>query len=304
MGNGNIVVIGGINADITGKAVKDVVRNESNIGRVSITSGGVARNICDNLVRMGAKCEFITSYSEDLFGLMLKKSCMDLGISLTHSYITKDYATGTYLSLEDSSGQLYSAICDSEGIMNMPFDHISEITDLISNCECLVLDCNLSESMINFICSKFYDKKIIVEAVSSAKVIKLRNSLANIYAVKLNRQEFESLYEIQYSETNAHKMSVLYKNKIFVTKGEEGSTAYDQDYIINTDAISAPIIISVNGAGDAYAAGIAYGTMKGYDTILCMRIAGVMSYLTLYSPSSVSENISEHKVMTMLKEVR
>lgn len=53
MENGYIVVIGGINADITGKAVKDVIQNESNIGKVTLSAGGVARNICENLVRMG-----------------------------------------------------------------------------------------------------------------------------------------------------------------------------------------------------------------------------------------------------------
>ncbi|MDD3093195.1 MAG: PfkB family carbohydrate kinase, partial [Clostridia bacterium] len=62
-------------------------------------------------------------------------------------------------------------------------------------------------------------------------------------------------------------------------------------------------IESVNGAGDAYAAGLAYGFMNGYDIRYSMNIANILSYITLSSKSAVSENISKYKVLTMLKEI-
>lgn len=303
MENGYIVVIGGINADITGKAVKDVIQNESNIGKVTLSAGGVARNICENLVRMGVDCEFITTFSDDYFGDMLKKSCKDLGISTVHSYETTQYSTGTYVSLEDYKGQMSAAVCDSDGIMNIPFSHIDKYTVLLKHASCIVIDCNLSESMIEYITTKFNSKIIIAEAVSSAKVIKLKKSLSKIYAVKLNRQEFESLYGIEYSQDNGKIMSVKYNNKIFVTEGVDGSTAYEQNNAIHISAIPASQIVSVNGAGDAYASGIAYGIMQGYDTLYCMRLAGIMSFITLSSSSAVSKEITKYKVLTMLKEM-
>jgi len=303
MENGYIVVIGGINADITGKAVKDVISNESNIGKITITAGGVARNICENLTRLGSDCEFITTYANDYFGGMLQKSCDDLNISLVHSYITNDYATGAYVSLEDHIGEMHAAVCDSEGILNLPISHVDKLKVLIKHSQCIVLDCNLSEEMIEYVLKKYHDKKILVEAVSSAKVIKLRKNLKNVYAVKLNRNEFESLYEVSYTTTNAQRMSEVYNNKIFVTEGNNGSSGYEKAKVIHIDAIPVKIIESVNGAGDAYAAGLAYGFMHGYDIGYCMKIANIMSYLTLSSKSAVSENISKIKVLTMLKEM-
>ncbi|MFA5340409.1 MAG: PfkB family carbohydrate kinase [Clostridia bacterium] len=302
MENGYIVVIGGINADITGKAVKDVVINESNIGKVTLSAGGVGRNICENLVRMGVDCEFITAFSNDYFGDMLKKSCNELGISIINSFETSEYATGTYVSLEDYKGQMFAAVCDSEGIMNMPISHIDKLQIHLKHSSCIVIDCNLSESMIDYISTKFQNKIIIAEAVSSAKVIKLRKSLKHIYAVKLNRQEFESLYEVEYSQENGKKMSVIYNQKIFVTEGVHGSTGYEKNAAMHIDAIPALQIVSVNGAGDAYASGIAYGIMQGYDTSYCMKLAGIMSYFTLSSTSAVSKDITKHKVITLLKE--
>ena len=188
MENGYVVVIGGINADITGKAVKDVVQNESNIGKVTLTAGGVARNICENLVRMGVDCEFITTFSNDYFGEMLKRSCNDLGISIVHSYESTEFATGTYISLEDYKGQMFAAVCDADGIMNIPLTHIDKYAVLLKHASCIVIDCNLSEEMIEYITKKNENKMIIAEAVSSAKVIKLNKSLNRISANKLNRQ--------------------------------------------------------------------------------------------------------------------
>ena len=303
MENGYIIVIGGINADITGKAVKDVIKNESNIGKITITAGGVARNICENLTRLGADCEFITTYANDYFGDMLQKSCQELNISLVHSYISNDYATGAYVSLEDHIGEMEAAVCDSEGILNLPISHVEKLKVFIKHSQCIVLDCNLSEEMLEYVIKKYHEKKILIEAVSSAKVIKLRKNLNNVYAIKLNRNEFESLYEEPYTTENAQKMSKFYNNKIFVTEGKNGSTGYEKGNAIHINAIPAKLIESVNGAGDAYAAGLAYGFMNGYDIRYSMNIANILSYITLSSKSAVSENISKYKVLTMLKEI-
>ena len=302
MENGYIVIIGGINADITGKAVKDVVRNESNIGKVTLTSGGVARNICENLVRLGVSCEFITTFSDDHLADMLKTSCAELGISTKYSYGTKEYSTGTYLSLEDHTGEMVAAVCDLSAIMNMPLSHIDKCNEVIVNATCIVIDCNLSKPMIEYIADKYRDKIIIAEAVSSAKVIKLKKCLSDIHTVKLNRQEFSALYGVEYTVDNGKRMSKKYKNRIFVTEGADGSTGYENDQVVHVDAIDVKKIVSVNGAGDSYAAGLAYGIKKGYDTLHCMRLGSIMSFITLSSPGAVSKDITERKILKMLKE--
>ena len=55
-----VYVIGGANIDIQGYSHKPLMFQDSNVGSVSYSYGGVARNIAENLARVGVKTEFIS----------------------------------------------------------------------------------------------------------------------------------------------------------------------------------------------------------------------------------------------------
>jgi pseudouridine kinase len=298
---GYAVVIGGVNIDITGKAVGNLAVNESNIGTVEFTCGGVGRNICENLVHLGLNTEFITAFSDDYFGNILKKSCIDTGIGITHSYTGSDHPSGAYLSLVDKNGDMLSAVCDSTAITNIPFTFIDKETELINRAECILVDCNLSQEMLEYILCKFYNKNIIAECVSSAKVVKLKRCIKDVAIVKLNRQEFESLYDMPYDTKNALAMATQYDNSICVTEGADGSTRYYKGKLIHVPAVEIDKIVSVNGAGDAYAAGLVYGCVKGLSMLESMRFASVMSYMTLSTISAVNADIKSDDVIAFGK---
>ncbi|MFA7673651.1 MAG: carbohydrate kinase family protein [Clostridia bacterium] len=298
---GYAVVIGGANIDITGKAIGNLAVNESNIGSVEITCGGVGRNICENLIRLGLKTEFITAFSNDYFGDILKRSCTEIGIGITHSYTGCDHPSGAYLSLVDKNGDLLSAVCDSTAITNIPFTFIDKETELINRAECILVDCNLSQEMLEYILCKFYNKNIIAECVSSAKAVKLKRCIKDVAIVKLNTQEFESLYDMPYDTKNAISMATKYDNSICVTEGSDGSTRYFKGKLIHVPAVETGDIVSVNGAGDAYAAGLVYGNVKGLSMLESMRFASVMSYMTLGKISAVNADINSDDVIAFSK---
>ena len=49
----DITVIGGINIDIEGSPFNKLRREDSNPGRISLSYGGVGRNITENIARIG-----------------------------------------------------------------------------------------------------------------------------------------------------------------------------------------------------------------------------------------------------------
>ena len=63
-----IIVIGATNTDISGKCLYPLVMEDSNLGKVSISLGGVAHNIALNLSLLGKNVTFITSLGSDVFG--------------------------------------------------------------------------------------------------------------------------------------------------------------------------------------------------------------------------------------------
>ena len=79
------VVVGGVNVDIGGRSFAPLVSADSNPGRVTISLGGVGRNIAHNLSLLGADVRLLTAYGDDAHGAQVAASCSELGIDLSHA---------------------------------------------------------------------------------------------------------------------------------------------------------------------------------------------------------------------------
>ena len=60
-----VVVVGGVNIDICGKAFEPLIPCDSNPGSVRMSMGGVGRNIAHNLSLLGQKVYLLTALGED-----------------------------------------------------------------------------------------------------------------------------------------------------------------------------------------------------------------------------------------------
>jgi pseudouridine kinase len=56
-----VVVIGGANVDIGGTPYNELIPEDSNPGRITVTFGGVGRNIAHNLANLGVNTKLITA---------------------------------------------------------------------------------------------------------------------------------------------------------------------------------------------------------------------------------------------------
>jgi pseudouridine kinase len=68
---GTVVVVGGMNADVVDRSFEPLLARDSNPGRTSVSSGGVGRNIAENLVHLGVDVELITALGGDHNALAL-----------------------------------------------------------------------------------------------------------------------------------------------------------------------------------------------------------------------------------------
>ena len=94
-----ISIIGGINVDIEGAPYGELVFQDSNPGRISISFGGVGRNITENIVRMGGSVALISVAGEDFAGIEAKEYLDRLGVNTKHIRLLPDQNTAMYLSL-------------------------------------------------------------------------------------------------------------------------------------------------------------------------------------------------------------
>ena len=69
------VVVGGLNRDIGGIPYRPLVPRDSNPGKVSISIGGVGRNIAHNMSLLDIKVSFLTALGDDEFTDVVTASC-------------------------------------------------------------------------------------------------------------------------------------------------------------------------------------------------------------------------------------
>ncbi|MEI8181049.1 PfkB family carbohydrate kinase, partial [Aestuariivirga sp.] len=63
-----VIVIGGANVDIKGRSRGSFVAGTSNPGEVTVSAGGVGRNIAENLARLGISVSLVTALGQDANG--------------------------------------------------------------------------------------------------------------------------------------------------------------------------------------------------------------------------------------------
>lgn len=295
MNNKYIVVIGAVNADITGKAFDEIINNESNIGQINISPGGVGTNIARNLANLSLNTYLISVLSKDFLGPILLKEIENKHLSLEHAYFSETLSSDKYLSVLQNDGSLFCAINETKAIESLSLSHLEEKRRILENAACIIFDCNLKEDTIRYLTRNYSHKKLIAEAVSSAKVTKLKPFLKDIYLVKMNTNEFESLYGYKFTDSRAIEMSLRDENIIVVTAGPKGSFAYVKEKEYFQKAYTIDKIISVNGAGDAFLAGLVYGILREYDIKYCLKLGAKMSYNTLLAQESVNKEIDLDK---------
>ena len=107
-----VYVIGGVNMDISGTPAETLRPGDSNPGRVSLSPGGVGRNIAENLSRLGRRVSLITILGNDPYADVIREHCRNVGIDLSMSFTDPLGRTSTYLCLNEQNGDLHAAIAD------------------------------------------------------------------------------------------------------------------------------------------------------------------------------------------------
>ena len=94
--DGYAVVVGCANIDICGKSFRPVIERDSNPGLVSISYGGVGKNIAHNLSLLGEKVYMITAIGGDSFSAGLRQNCERAGIDMSRALMAIDERSSVY----------------------------------------------------------------------------------------------------------------------------------------------------------------------------------------------------------------
>lgn len=263
-----VVVVGGVNVDIGGRAFAPLTAADSNPGSVSFTLGGVGRNIAHNLSLLGTDVRLLTAYGDDLNGERVAASCSTLGIDLSHALRVHDAATSTYLYLTGPDGEMALAVSDMAVCDRITPAYLSANLSLLQNAQLVVADTNISAESLAFLAENL-TVPLFIDPVSTKKAEKIRPILSHIHTLKPNRLEAELLsgVPIRTPEDVKRAADVLLGmgvHRLFISLGAEGVYAAMGDESLRLPNLPGTPV-NTTGCGDAFMAALVWAYLSGMD---------------------------------------
>lgn len=290
-----LLLIGGSNIDYIATSKEKLQKRVSNIGEVSITFGGVMRNIAENLARLGNKIDFVTAIGKDANGQELKKELVELGVNVISP--DSDLPSGSYVAINDSNHDMVDGVCDNRIIETVDVEFIKTLNDLISSHEYMILDANLPKGTIDYLFNTYRDKKIIVEAISPTKVLKFKDHLDQIYLIKCNIHEARMLMGIDLMEKDLVSGLLTRGAKNVVVSHGAHDVYFGENYrrvdLVKVNEVKE--FVNTTGCGDALTSGVIDYFLRGKRLKEAVAFGNELSRLTLMSKGATTKEIEKYK---------
>ncbi len=129
-----VLVIGGAGVDIVGRLKSDLHTDTSNPAQIRYSFGGVARNVAENLARLGQPVRLMTAVGQDDPADALMEVLVGAGVDIGAVLRSADGNTGIYLAVLDPSGRLQLALDDMRIISGLTPQYVRQYAGFFRRC--------------------------------------------------------------------------------------------------------------------------------------------------------------------------
>ena len=302
----SVAGIGGANVDIHGRSEAPLLLRDSNPGVLHTSLGGVCRNICDNLCRMGESVQFLGAVGDDLYGKLLLDGCTALGMDMSRTLVCKGRRSSTYISVMDDSGDMLVGMSDMSILGEMGIEFVEHVLPMLNSARLCVTDTNLPAETLAEL-GRRSTVPLFIDPVSCTKGKKLIGITGLFHTIKPNLMEMETLAEQRIDspaalERACDKILATGTQQLFVSMGAQG-LYYKNAQGLCLHQKSKPFAMkNATGAGDATMAGIIYGFLHELSPADTLRFALGAGLATIDSPDTINSAISPSLVERYSKE--
>ncbi len=297
---GYAVVVGGINVDLGGRSEEGIRAGDSNPGRVTMSLGGVGRNIAHNLRLLGIPVFMLTALGTDRNADWARESCRALGIDLSCARTVEGAATSSYLYVQGPEGELSVGICDAAVAEYVTPDYLAGCRELLRGAACVVMDGNIPQESLEYL-AESVSCPIFSDPVSVTKGQKLLRVLPKLYAMKPNALEAEALTGIPITDRESlRKAGRAFSGRgvqnVYISCGARGLYALEKEqerFLPNPPAE----IRGTNGAGDAMMAGLVAAYMMDLPAASRAPFALGVAAVAMESEETVNPKLSREAAL-------
>jgi len=289
-----VVCIGGAAIDRKYRALAAIRPGTSNPVVSERSFGGVARNVAENVARLGARASLVSIVGDDDNGRALLADLDRLGIDTGAVTVSAAHATAEYVAVLQPDGEL------ALGLANMAvFDGITPalLRGIVSDLgpTWIFADCNLPAETLHDLIRLARQRILMlaIDAVSTPKVMRLPHDLSGLGVLFLNLDEARACLDRPEASPEDAIRALLARGaeRVVLTLGAGGLVAADPSGIATSGAVAAEIV-DATGAGDALIAATLVAMLKGASLPDAARLGTAAAALTVESPVSVRPDLS------------
>lgn len=301
-----VLAIGAANMDITGTTDHALVAQDSTPGRIRCAPGGVARNVAENLARLGRDVRLISAVGDDLYGASLLESTRCAGVDVQLCQVLPGQATSTYLSLHGPDGDMALALNDMAILEQLTPERMAASAGLLRHAGAALLDCNLPDASLEWVVAQAGDTPLFAEPVSAFKCRRLLPWLGQIHTLKANRLEAQALtgQAVDSDEAVVAAASWLHRQglrQLVMSLGARGLYWSDHSGVSGWQQALPVAVVNATGAGDAVMAALIHGFLDGAALGDAVAFAAGCAALTLTTPQANHLNLSVASVQQLLQ---
>jgi pseudouridine kinase len=301
----SVACIGGINLDRKVHSLIPLRPGTSNPVTSTETSGGVARNVAEGLVRLGVPAALFSIVGNDSTGQILVRELADLGVDVAGVRVSDRHPTSRYTAVLGPGGSLAFGLSEMAITEELGPAWCAEIAPALAGHSHWLLDANLSAQALEILLrGEARQALVAVDPVSTAKASRLLPVLDVIDLVFPDREEASVLSGMA-TETSgqipaaARRIRSRGVGTVVISLGEEGIYVEEPLGGRFLPPIPTQNMVEVTGAGDALITGFLYGLFKGgssHPAINPLRHALAAASLALESHRTVPEHLSPERL--------
>jgi pseudouridine kinase len=303
-----VLVIGSAGVDVIGQLKGDLQPGSSIPSHIRFSYGGAARNVAENLARLGQNVILITAIGQDKAGDQLLQQAQSAGINVDYVLQIPQHPTGAYIAVLNSAGKLEHAMDDMRVIAALTKNYIQKQADLFKQASFVFLDANLPKETIRTAVrlAKRAGLMICADPTSSVLAPRLFPYLADLFMVTPNRVEAAIFCGLpkpirghRIALASARNLVSLGVEVAIVTMAKSGlcyATSETNGYIpaIRTD------VLDPTGAGAALTSAVILGLLNDIPLDDAIRLGVSAASLTLRCQGTVVPDLSLEKLYDQL----
>lgn len=296
----HVLVVGAMLLDTKGKPSAGIEAGTSNPAEIRHVRGGGARNVAENLARLGANVLLISAVGDDRTGKRLMTQTADAGVNLDHVITVEGSNTGSYIAILDADGSLSVALDDVRVVQNVSAGYLYKNRRLFRDACMVMADGSLSSAALETLTrlTRQYELPFVADPSSVRLAPKLKQHLSDLALVVPNEIEAAAMAGRAF---RGHGPDASLKSALSLRQaGVETAIVTMSDFglVYATSAETGHIparysqVVDSTGTGDAVTAAIMFGLINDLPAVEAIRLGAAAASLTLQSTDTVVPDLS------------